>query len=148
MWRIVRAGPGPRGGSPRLGSRVGRAGQREWEVSHHSVGGRLERERGQGTTQVGLMHPDQPPVRGRGVGVEILQRQFIRRAQADDRVGVAMPVGEEGGVREGEVAGGVNRLTGLDTRGKVGAGNQVERALEVRHEHIVQAVRHRAQPVS
>jgi hypothetical protein len=108
-------------------------GERQAEPSNQAMRGRFEGQGGEGAAEVGLMDGSRSQAGGVGIRAQPPQRALIASGEQNHGVGRAMPLGENRWMREREVAGGVNRLTGLGSRREVSAGDQIETALEVRH---------------
>jgi hypothetical protein len=106
----------------------------EREMGDQPAGRGFERDGGQRAVEVRLVEPDvAQPDAGRVV-TQPGQGQLVPGGQQHQRVGGDMPVADEIGKGEREVEGGVNCLTSLRPRRKIGTGDDIEAgALEVRH---------------
>lgn len=102
-------------------------------MSDQAVGTGLERDRGQRSAEVGFVEGDRLQPGRHGIGTTSGEGEFIASGKHDQGVGMLVPLGEQNRVGQGEVQCGVRGLAGLGARGEIGAGYQVQTALEVRH---------------
>jgi hypothetical protein len=99
---------------------------------------RFERDGRQRAAEVGFVEPDQPPAGGGDVVTQPAEGELIGDREQDERVRRDVPVADQLGKGECEVKGGVNGLTCLRPRRKIGTGDDEEagaEALAVRHDH-------------
>lgn len=105
-------------------------------MADQAVATRLERGSGQGTAEIGLMHPDEAQTGRGGVVAQPAQRQLVGGREHDEGVGGGVPLCDEIGMRQCVVERCVADLADLDSRRKIATGHQVEAgtgSLAVRH---------------
>ncbi|HLL64174.1 MAG TPA: hypothetical protein VK453_00325 [Micromonosporaceae bacterium] len=90
------------------------------------MSGRLQRGCGQGAAEIRLGEPDQAKARRSGVVTQPTEGEFVGGGDHDQDVGVAVPGGDDVGVRDGEVESGMSGLTGKRARIQICTGDEIQ----------------------
>jgi hypothetical protein len=105
-----------------------RLGERQRQASGQPVSGRLDRDCGQRTAEIGFIERRHSQAGPSGVDEDAAERELVRSGNKNQGGGRGVPGGDDTGKDDSELKGRVRGLTCLGCGRQVGSGDEIEPA--------------------